>query len=250
MNLSDLDQDIYSGICACCGRRSEYVRTQKSIRESYSCGHCKSSLRYRLQAQAIVDIFGFSKHSNLNDLAKSPEFDSLSIYEPGLSGPFRKLFSNLSSYTNSFYWDDIEEGGFRDGVQCQNLERLNYDNEQFDLIISSDIMEHVRRPWDAFKEIYRVLKPGGVHVFSIPVQIPMPSKCVMRVDTTRDEDIHIAEPHYHGNGIGGRSLVYIDYGLDLVNHLMDIGYDVSFQQCQEAHASTHPAVTLVTKKKK
>ena len=33
---------------------------------------------------------------------------------------------------------------------------------EFDIVFSSDVMEHIERPWLAAEEITRILKPGGV----------------------------------------------------------------------------------------
>ena len=89
----------------------------------------------------------------------------------------------------------------------------------FDLVITSDIFEHIRDPYSAFKEVNRVLKPGASHVFTIPILRPFQQKTVRRVCTDTDEDIHLLPPHYHIAGDGGKSLVYNDFGIDLIAKL-------------------------------
>jgi len=243
-----LISDKYSGVCQCCNQHSNYDRTQRSIRESYSCLYCKASLRYRAQAQAIVQWYGSDSCSSLKQLSQDESFNKLKIYEPGVSGPFRKILSDLPNYQNSFYWEDVNGGDFRNGTQCENLENLTFDDAFFDLVLTSDIMEHVRRPWEAFTEIHRVLKPHGMHIFSIPIQLPIPPLSEFRVDTSGKEDINLKDEHYHGNGIGGRSLVYIDYGIDLANKLMSLGFDITFHRCRDNHEPTQLAVTVAAKK--
>jgi SAM-dependent methyltransferase len=45
------------------------------------------------------------------------------------------------------------------------LPRLPYRDGVFDAVISQAVFEHVARPWETAKELYRVLKPGGcIHV--------------------------------------------------------------------------------------
>ena len=46
-------------------------------------------------------------------------------------------------------------------MQCQDLMNLTYENNTFDLVLSSDIFEHVRKPYIGFKEINRIPKLGG-----------------------------------------------------------------------------------------
>jgi len=157
-------------------------------------------------------------------LIQSEKFNRLALYEPGIVGPFRKFFRNISKYEQSFYWDDVAEGTPKDGMICQNLERLTYDDKSFNLIITSDIFEHIRKPFQAFSEVRRVLKDGGRHIFSVPANDNLPPASVARVDTSSDSDVFLLPPVYHGNGtVGGRSLVYTDFGSDIVERLGDIG---------------------------
>ena len=241
--------DFYSDTCSVCGYEGEFKKNNPSFREGYQCPECKSSLRYRGQAASILNIYGKNCHSSLVVLSKDEEFSKLNIYEPGVIGPFRKLFSEYEGYRDSFYWDDVELGEAKDGIQCQSLEALTFEDNEIDLIISSDIMEHVRHPWVAFSDIHRVLKPGGYHIFSIPVHLPMMSMTKYRVDTSTNEDIHIEEPHYHGNGVGGRSLVYTDFGADIEQKLLEIGFNVKLDTIDHRHLEVKRLLTFVTQKK-
>ena len=53
------------------------------------------------------------------------------------------------------------------GIRCENVEKLTFSAERFNLIISQDVFEHVCDPWKGFAEIHRVLKNGGYHVFTV-----------------------------------------------------------------------------------
>jgi SAM-dependent methyltransferase len=241
-------EHMYIDRCSVCGFDGEFQKDNRSFREGYQCPECKSSLRYRGQAASILKIYGKPRHETIADLNEDEAFSNLTIYEPGVIGPFRKLFSDYTGYRNSFYWDDVELGEYRDGIQCQSLEELTFSDNEIDLIISSDIMEHVRRPWVAFEEIYRVLKLGGYHVFSIPVHLPMKSKTSYRVDTSGDEDIHIEEPHYHGDGVGGKSLVYTDFGADIEKKLIEMGYKVTLDTIDHQYSEVKRLLTFVSQK--
>ena len=56
---------------------------------------------------------------------------------------------------------------------CQDVTNLTFDKDSFDLVISSDVMEHVHDSWKGFEEVVRVLKPGGAYIFTIPVRLPL-----------------------------------------------------------------------------
>lgn len=40
----------------------------------------------------------------------------------------------------------------------------NVQNDSFDVVFSSDVFEHINRPWLAASEIMRILKPGGLSI--------------------------------------------------------------------------------------
>ena len=42
-------------------------------------------------------------------------------------------------------------------------------DNSFDTVYSAQVLEHVQRPWDGLSEVYRVLKPGGCAIISVPL---------------------------------------------------------------------------------
>lgn len=217
----------YEGICAVCGRFARFENNRQSVRESFPCPKCKASQRYRHQAEMLLAHFARSGSASLVELALEPEFSGLRIYEPGVAGPFRRCFAGLANYVNSAYWDGVEPGEYRNGVRCENLEALTFPDESFDLMISSDIMEHVRNPDAAWREAARVLRKGGQYVFTVPFSWPISARTVARVDVSGPDDVHILEPRYHGDPLNPEgALVYNDFGLDIADRLGSAGFDV------------------------
>lgn len=224
------DKDLWKGICSICGYKGVFKREHKSIREGYACPQCNASLRYRHQAQIILDIYGTGSQKIFSQLPDNSEFRNLWIYEPGIIGPFRKYLKKLSGYEQSYFWPGVKPGDTHKGIRCENLENMTFHDNSFDLVITSDIFEHIRKPFEAFQEIHRVLKPEGWHIFTIPVSWPLPEKTLYRVDTSNAEDIFIKEPVYHGSPVDKKgSLVYTDFGLDLVKDLKKIGFETGYK---------------------
>jgi SAM-dependent methyltransferase len=92
-----------------------------------------------------------------------------------------------------------------------------------DIVIASEVFEHVRRDRQGFVEIHRVLKPGGSLILTVPYDPAMEST-VQRIDTSGPEDRHLMEPEYHGGG--GHTLTYRNYGRDLPDLLREAGFSV------------------------
>lgn len=49
-----------------------------------------------------------------------------------------------------------------------NIYTLPYPDNTFDAVLLSEILEHIDRDVDGLKEVYRVLKPGGVVAITVP----------------------------------------------------------------------------------
>ncbi|WP_226580509.1 class I SAM-dependent methyltransferase [Acuticoccus sediminis] len=209
--------------CAVCGWQGRFRRTHEGIRETFACSRCRASLRYRAQAQALLSVVGDTRHPTLEALSDAGGLDALSIFEPGQAGPFRPYLANAAVYRASVYAPGRRSGELVDGVECQDITATSFEDKTFDLVVTSDIMEHVRRPDEAWREIHRILKPGGHHVFSIPLTAEMPPRSVSRVDTSGEEDRLLMPAVYHGDGAAGLSLVYTDFGADLLDTLASLG---------------------------
>lgn len=56
-------------------------------------------------------------------------------------------------------------------VECGRIDtnaKIPFEDEFFDVVCAIEVMEHTFRPYDLIKEAYRVLKPGGVLIISVP----------------------------------------------------------------------------------
>lgn len=102
------------------------------------------------------------------------------------------------------------------GFRCEDIEAQTFGGASFDLVITQDVMEHVFRPDQAHKEIYRTLRPGGLHIHTVPIYYDMEhtKRCSKLIDDGRV--IHLSEPEYHGNPVNDLgALVTYRYGRDL-----------------------------------
>lgn len=243
------DDDSFAGICNVCGTQQAFVRRNASLREGYRCVPCKASLRYRGQADAILRSYARHGATTIAELVREPEFAALSFWEPGVLGPFRQHFTTMPRYVMSDYWPDVAPGDTREGVRCEDLMALTFANDSYDLVVTSDIFEHVRHPFDGFAEVRRVLRPGGRHIFSIPVQEPWRGVTVERVDTSGTEDVNILEPRYHLGPGNSQHIVYNDFGRDLVDGLAAVGFDTTVIRFESSSAEASRLLTFCCTKR-
>jgi SAM-dependent methyltransferase len=145
-----------------------------------------------------------------------------------MRGASLKLHNQCANYIASQFFQDAELGSFVNGVRNENLEQLSFADNSVDLHVTQDVMEHIFNPDQAFREINRTLRPGGMHIFTVPlVQKLLPSKT--RAFSTNGQVVHIEPEYYHGSPIGdGRALVTTDWGYDICQFIHT--YTDSFTQ--------------------
>lgn len=152
-----------------------------------------------------------------------PTWREAKIHEgsPVWIGPSKKFFKDSPQYSWSYYTPDCETGKNHpaEGWRNENLEAMTFPAESFDLFITQDVFEHVFEPHRAIAEIARVLRPGGMHICTVPiVNGTAPSK--RRARLTHDGIEHFTEPSYHGDPINASgTLVTIDWGYDIAARL-------------------------------
>jgi SAM-dependent methyltransferase len=61
---------------------------------------------------------------------------------------------------SSHYWPDVPPGDLVDGVRCEDIERPTFRDGSFDLVVSSDVFEHIIDVDAALGQIARVLDDG------------------------------------------------------------------------------------------
>jgi SAM-dependent methyltransferase len=104
------------------------------------------------------------------------------------------------------------------------VQRLSFGDGSFDVCSNTEVFEHVPDDLRGFREIRRVLAPGGVLLFTVPLHDA--ERTVERARMENGVLIHLLPPEYHEDNIRGRNnvLVYRDYGRDIVERLRTAGF--------------------------
>jgi SAM-dependent methyltransferase len=183
------------------------------------CLRCASTFRHRALGAALAR------------LGVRPD---AAVYEMSSGGAFcRYLRRTFAHVTTSELFDDVPPGAFRHGVQCQDVQRLTYANASFDVVTSTEVLEHVPDDRRAFAELHRVLRPGGVLVFTVPL---MESPTTLeRARLEHGAVVHLREPEYHGDRLRGRraALAFRTYGMDILDRLRDAGFEAWLERIDD-----------------
>ena len=77
-------------------------------------------------------------------------------------------------FTNTCGFDAVDRIKYRSPEDCRRFHfgvtggGLPFSNDSFDLVFSEEVFEHVHNQVPVWREIYRVMKPGGVAIHSFP----------------------------------------------------------------------------------
>jgi SAM-dependent methyltransferase len=139
-------------------------------------------------------------------------WEQLAIHESSPSHDYVGRFCERYSY--SHYLRGVTNGQVVDGVRCEDIEHLTFPDNHFDLFVTQDVLEHVFDPGQGIKEIMRVIKSGGAHVFTTPKHRGLPVSR-QRAKLVDGQILHLEDAQYHGSPVGdGRALVTWDFGDD------------------------------------
>ncbi len=225
-----------NGVCTACGSEasfkfvdvitdelkdewgiSKYLQRCYSYRESMYCSVCNCSGRLRALALAISYVYGEGA-TPLSNLIKDGRFDKLNVAEINACGDMHAILTKIKGLNYSEYAPRNKS------IRHEDLQALSYKNESLDLVLTSDTLEHVPDYMLALKEIYRVLKPGGHHIFTIPLLFSRKTR--RRIALKGGEVVETMKGSYHGSGEPD-NLVASEFGIDFLDDLRSIGFSTT-----------------------
>ena len=200
------------------------------LRETLICTHCGATVRHRALAAALLKQLSAAVGRPMASVkeAAAAGLEGLRVLDSDSYSPIARLLRPLPGYlVSSFrperaFDTEIEPGHFN-----LNLEKMGFSDASFDLVLTSDVMEHVRNDGAAHAEIARILRPGGHYVFTVPYDDACADEHRL-VDTSGPDDRHLVPPQLHGDPISGGILAYRVYGRSLKGQLAAVGLDAEY----------------------
>ena len=161
------------------------------------CPGCGSSERHRLQYLYLRDRLNIADQRDISLLDVAPD-----------NFLQEKIFFKLP-----LFYISIDISASRRPNCITDLTRLAFRDCQFDAIICSHVLEHIRDDQGAMRELFRVLKPGGWALLQVPIWAE-----------TTVEDPDAPESEYVN--LYGHSGHVRRYGMDYADRLRKAGFVV------------------------
>ena len=125
---------------------------------------------------------------------------------------------------SEFLGDEIPLGSINaEGIRREDMTRLSFHDDQFDFVLSFEVLEHVPDYRAALQQCARVLKPGGALLMTTPFHGKPQTTVRARLGPQGVE--HLLTPEYHGDPISAEGcLCFYHFGGDLIETLLEAGF--------------------------
>ena len=193
-------------------------------------------------ARALMKWFADSESivaDSMVSLVRQPGVMEFKIAEINSCGAMHKKLQKLKYLAYSEY--DPEDSSTRH----EDLLKLSYDDESFDIVLHSDTLEHIPDVDRALSEIRRVLKPGGSMICSIPV-VRDGRSTLTRASLEQGVLVEHMIPSYHGGSYQKthQYLVFSEFGEDIFEQIRRAGFDLEIME----HPENPAALTFIATK--
>lgn len=223
--------------CPVCGRVTLAARFDENLRDSGACISCGATNRQRQVAWALLRLLSDGRGGCLSKLSTL----KLRIFHAEAAGPIHQgLVGNPGYSCSEFIGYDRLPGEAVEGTRNEDVQNLSFGDNSFDLVITTDILEHVPDPYRAHREIFRVLRVGGYHLFTVPflhAEVLDQERCRVGPD---GGIIHLLEPQYHHDPLReGGALVYRLFAMEMLVRLAQIGFTAAMYDARSPLHGTY-----------
>lgn len=200
--------------CHVCGNVSDFLIDEKAtLFRDAVCSTCGASIRASDVAGVILKEYG-AKYASLEEAGDNLPITT--ILNAATSGYIHEYLKFYPEYISGEYLNGVKSGQYKEGILCIDLQNIPLRDNSVDLVVSEDVFEHVEDYEEAFREVYRVLKPGGRHIFTVPIHENRATKS--RIGN--DKEV------FHGDPIRSKGcFVCTDFGNDIQELLRKHGFN-------------------------
>lgn len=195
---------------------SAQERTDFDEREGQACTTCQMSKRVRMILWSIRRLF--------------PAPSGLRVLHFNQINHLGAALRALGDVTETCYQHGLELGAKLGELVNEDICQLTFPSNDFDLAIHSETLEHLFDCDKGLSEVARVLKPGGVQIYTVPVLHNRSTR--QRMQPVADgRMLHLLPPSHHGNE--GEFPVVWEFGSDFFEQhkprISELHYDNYWQ---------------------
>ena len=223
---------LFPGHCQLCSKWTLFYIRSQNLREDVFCIRCKSSNRQRQLTQAFIREARQRDHrvwlDNLHGLKRTKK--QIKVWNTESRGSLQKGFKetfNKNLICSEFIANNLKSGEVFKDVLHVDLCSTHFKDEEFDFILSSDVLEHIPNLNSALQETYRVLKKGGSHIFTIPFFTHRSSMQIRAFEDNDGNINHLLKPWFHIDPLREEgTLCFRVFTIEILVILEKIGFDV------------------------
>lgn len=147
------------------------------------------------------------------------------IYAAEAVTPFAlRLRGIFAKFIGSEYCETEEQRQNLYPIAVEDLQKLTFPNDIFDVVTTNEVLEHVPSIDEALGEICRVLKPGGWHVGTAPFAMGQYDS-IRKAELSSGQVNFLTEPEYHKNPMNEKgALVFEVPGWDILDRARKAGF--------------------------
>ncbi len=205
----------------------------RPLRETLRCRGCHAKMRDRVLAAGLLDALQErGVHAQTVEELASRLPEGLRVLDTDAHSRIARRLQHHPGVVRSLYLPGRQSGERLDDDRMINvdLEQMPFPDRHFDVVITSEVMEHVRYVDTAHAEVARCLKDDGVYLFTVPYD-PALEHTWQLIDPETDE-LLVTPPHIHGDPMirEGGIKAYRVFGRDIVEDLARAGLRATFTE--------------------
>ena len=191
-----------SVMCPICSwKGNDFLPFGVHTRNNVKCPNCSSKERHRL-------LYLFFKKF----IKKNKKYDFLHI------APESCLIEFFKNQPNINYRSIDINPEKRNAMRKEDLIKLSFSDNSFDLIYCSHVLEHIKEDIKAMREIYRILRKGGTAILQVPL---------FDIEKTIEDKNYSEEKKIE---LFGQKDHVRAYGKDYVDRITSVGFKVNINR--------------------
>ena len=171
--ISNLNKEKFE--CPICNYQGPFkdIDNATGFRKHAKCPQCGALERHRIQYLVVNKVLNGINPGSMKMLHFAPE----SFFQDF----FSKRFGQYQ--TADLYMEKVD--------LRVDLQNLPLENDSYDFIFASHVLEHIRDDRKAIAEIHRILKPNGIAILPVPL---VAEKTIEYPEPNPNEEYHVRAP--------------------------------------------------------